>query len=88
MTDIDATLQERGQRYGSFAGHAKVSQAIKTAMRDSANWAALADDQKESLEMAAHKIGRILNGDADYHDSWHDVIGYIRLVESRLEVSQ
>lgn len=88
MTDIDATLKDRGQRYGSFAGHAKISQAIKKAMRNSPNWDAMADDQKESLEMVAHKIGRILNGDANYHDSWHDVIGYTRLVESRLEVSQ
>lgn len=88
MTDIDATLNERGQRYGTFEGHAKISQAIKKAMRNSPNWESMADDQKESLEMVAHKIGRILNGDADYHDSWHDVIGYIRLVESRLEVGQ
>jgi len=42
------------------------------------------DDKKEALEMTAHKIGRILNGDAEYKDSWHDIIGYIRLVEVTL----
>ena len=25
-------------------------------------------------------LGRILNGDPDYHDSWHDVNGYVKFV--------
>lgn len=85
LNDIDTTLQERGTRYGEFSSHAKITQSIKTAMYDSKNWATLPDDMKEALEMTAHKIGRILNGDPKYHDSWHDIIGYIRLVEENLE---
>lgn len=81
---IDATLAERGSRYGSFVGHARITQALKRAMADSPNWSKLADDQKEALEMVVHKIGRILNGDPDYTDSWHDIIGYTKLVEDRL----
>ena len=65
---IEQTLQERGSRYGDFGGHARITQSIKRAMADSPNWNRLADDQKEALEMLAHKVGRILNGDADYHD--------------------
>ena len=84
MNGIDATLAERGTRYGSFTGHAKITQSIKRAMVDSPNWSRLADDQREALEMLAHKVGRILNGDPDYLDSWHDIIGYTRLVEARL----
>jgi len=41
-------------------------------------------DQKEALEMIQHKIGRILNGDQYYHDSWHDIIGYAKLVADTL----
>lgn len=82
---VDATLEERGSRYGDFEGHAKITQGIKRAMAESPNWISLSDDKKEALEMVAHKIGRILNGDPDYHDSWHDIIGYTRLVESTLE---
>ena len=81
---IDATLDTRGQRYGSFDGHARVTQAIKQAMAQGRNWDSLAPDQKEALEMIAHKAGRILNGDPDYADSWHDIAGYSRLVELRL----
>lgn len=86
MTDIAATLAERASRYGDFATHAKITQDIKRAM-DQGHWQRLADDQKECLEMLAHKIGRILNGDPDYHDSWHDLEGYAKLVADRLQVT-
>lgn len=85
VTDIDQTLVERGNRYGIFAEHVRITQNIKRAMADSPNWEGLSDDKKESLEMLAHKIGRILNGDPDYKDSWHDIIGYTKLVEDTLE---
>lgn len=81
---IEETLAERGRRYGDFAGHARITQGIKRAMADSPNWGSLRDDQRECLEMLAHKVGRILNGDPDYHDSWHDIIGYTKLVADTL----
>jgi len=84
MNDINQTLQERGNRYGAFSEHARITQNIKAAMRDSPNWESLTDDKKEALEMVAHKIGRILNGDPEYQDSWHDIIGYTQLVETSL----
>lgn len=81
---LDATLDERGKRYGKFVGHAAVTQAIKVAMATGRNWPTLDADMKEALEMVAHKVGRILNGDPTYDDSWHDIAGYVRLVEQRL----
>lgn len=83
-SNVDQTLAERGTRYGDFAGHAKITQGLKKVFIESPKWNALADDQKEALEMVAHKIGRILNGDPDYADSWHDIAGYSKLVEDRL----
>lgn len=85
---IDQTLTERGNRYGEYKHHARITQNIKRALVNSPNWAELSDDKKECLEMVAHKIGRILNGDPDYIDSWHDIIGYVRLVEVELEANQ
>lgn len=81
---LETILTERGSRYGKFIDHARIVQNIKRAMADSPNWAKLADDQKEALEMLAHKVGRILNGDPDYHDSWQDIVGYTQLVANRL----
>jgi len=82
--NIETTLSERGSRYGDFDGHASVTQRIKAEMRISKNWHLLSFAQKEALEMTAHKIGRILNGDPDYKDSWVDIEGYIHLVTQTL----
>ena len=81
---IDEIVIERGSRYGAFTGHALITQNIKSAMRHSPNWNKLPEDMKECLEMVAHKIGRILNGDPSYDDSWVDIIGYTQLVVDRL----
>jgi len=84
MSDIDAVLQERGIRYGDFLEHARITQNIKTAMALSPNWETLPPDMREALEMIAHKIGRVLNGDPSYRDSWTDIVGYAQLAERKL----
>lgn len=85
MTNINSILAERGSRYGDFADHATITQNIKEAMRHSPNWAKLPNDMKEALEMVAHKVGRILNGQFDYKDSWTDGAGYFTLIANKLE---
>ena len=84
--NIEQTLAERGSRYGVFMGHAHVTQDIKNAIRLHlvARDKKLSDDQQEALDMIAHKIGRIVNGDPNYVDSWHDIAGYAQLVADRL----
>jgi hypothetical protein len=84
MSSIEATLSQRHSTYGAFDEHARITQNIKRAMIDSPNWETLSDDKREALEMLAHKMGRILNGDPEYKDSWHDIIGYTKLVEVTL----
>lgn len=84
-TTLDAVLNERGSRYGSFIKHAVITQRLKAVMSDTDNWIALNDDMVEALEMIAHKIGRILNGDPTYADSWVDIAGYAQLVADRLQ---
>lgn len=83
--DITDVLTERGNRYGKFADHANITQRLKEDMRVTDNWLKLDPDQKEALEMIAHKIGRILNGDPYYDDSWIDIAGYAKLVADRLQ---
>jgi hypothetical protein len=82
---IENTLEERGKRYGDFYKHALITQNIKHIMAKSSSWNNCTVDQKEALEMIAHKIGRIVNGDPNYKDSWTDIIGYARLIESKLK---
>lgn len=82
---ITATLDERGKRYGPFTGHAAITQLLKGNMHAHPGWSSLEPDQKEALEMIAHKVGRILNGDPNYDDSWVDIAGYAKLVADRLQ---
>lgn len=81
---ITEVLAERGSRYGSFSRHAAITQCLKDDMKNSPNWVSLTDSQREALEMVAHKIGRILNGDPNYLDSWVDIVGYTQLIVDQL----
>ena len=84
---IDKVLSERGARYGTFKGHAEISQHLKMTVKRylEKREQHLADDQMEALEMICHKLARIINGDPNYHDSWTDVAGYAQLVADRLQ---
>lgn len=88
MTDVNELLDGREKRYGSFEGNAKICQEIKLAMHCAPQWDTLSYDQKEALDMVAHKIARALNGDPDYADNWVDMAGYATLVANRLEKAQ
>lgn len=85
MSDtIEQTLEERGKRYGDFTGHAAITQGLKNDMQMTDGWAKLDPIHREALDMIVHKIGRILNGDPNYADNWHDIAGYAKLVEDRV----
>lgn len=87
MKPVNDILLERGERYGAFKDHSRLVQAMKKAaglyLPDTRE--RLAPDQSEALEMILHKVGRILNGDPDYIDSWQDIAGYATLVVQRLQ---
>jgi hypothetical protein len=86
-TNVDAILDARGSRYGNFLDHARITQRLKEVAHGfAAHHGKTFDvDQAEALDMIFHKIGRILNGDPNYADSWIDIAGYAKLVADRLE---
>jgi hypothetical protein len=81
---IEQTLEERGKRYGDFSVHAAIAQGLQTVMRRGPGWGRLSDPQAQALTVIADKIARILSGDPNYADNWHDICGYATLVEQRL----
>lgn len=81
---VDGTLAARDKTYGDFGRQARITQSLKLSMHELASWDLLPADMQESLEMIASKIARILNGDPNYVDSWHDIAGYATLIEKRL----
>ena len=85
--EADATEQlitERGSRYGKFKDGAEIMQELKDVMREVDGWHNLTPSQREALDMIQHKIGRILNGDPTYDDSWKDIAGYATLIVNEL----
>lgn len=82
---LQDTLLERRNRYGSFKDQSFIAQQIKRAMKASLGWYNLSSSQKEALENNAQKVARIINGDPDYVDSWHDIAGYATLIEQELK---
>ena len=84
-TNVNDMLAGREARYGSFEGHARISQDLKAVMHERSGWDRLTSDQREALEMVQHKVARILNGDPNYADNWIDIAGYTTLVANRLE---
>lgn len=81
---VDKTLAERGARYGDFEDHAEIAQDLQDVMRATPGWEALSKVQKQALTVIADKQARILSGDPNYADNWHDIQGYAKLVEERL----
>ena len=81
---MDEMLQDRRATHGKFNDHAAYTQEIKAVIRRGVrdrlgNHPPLSDTQLESLEMIAHKIGRILAGDASFQDHWDDIAGYAKI---------
>lgn len=95
-SSVEATLAQRGSRYGDFTDHAELCQHFKyvaTGMTIPDNggmlaWDKLSAVQKQALEVIFDKIARILTGDPNYDDNWHDIQGYAKLVEDRLPCNQ
>lgn len=81
---MEELITERGTRYGKFKDGADIMQSLKDTMRDVDGWNNLTASQKEALDMIQHKIGRILNGDPTYDDSWKDIAGYATLIVNEL----
>lgn len=79
--NVSSTLAERGARYGTFVDNAQLAQSLKNTLRSNTRWYKLPDAHREALDMIMHKAARIVNGDPNYADNWHDVAGYAILVE-------
>lgn len=90
QSTVEATLAQRGSRYGDFTDHARVCQGFKEQAIDAMpkesgrGFSNLSDVQKQAIEVIFDKIARILTGDPNYDDNWHDIQGYAKLVEDRL----
>lgn len=88
LQSTEETLKERGNRYGDFSNHAKLSQSMKIIFHDHVAKHGRPDlfnhELVESVDMIFHKLARIANGDPIYDDNWRDIAGYAELVVKEL----
>jgi hypothetical protein len=84
LNKTEKILAERGKNYGKFYSHAGITQDLKRNIVLTPSYGKCDDSMREALDMIAHKIGRILNGNPFYEDSWRDIAGYATLVADAL----
>lgn len=78
---VQETLKERQSSYGCFEDVALVTENIIDALKQ-VNYSKMPKTHKMAMYMIASKMARIVNGDFNHKDSWHDIQGYARLIEN------
>lgn len=78
------TLLARQSVHGDFTDNANVTEQLMEFLREAPNWKKLTAVQKVGLFQIQHKIARIMCGDYNHPDHWHDIGGYAKCVEDRL----
>ena len=86
--EIQAIIEDRSAQNGDYTNIARYTQAIKRVIWSSPNWRAMSDDQRETMEMLAHKMGRVLSGDPNHAGHWLDIAGYATLSAERVGKAQ
>ena len=80
---VRQTLNQRQEQYGSFEDVAMITEQMVDVMRKG-YYKNLAYNQKMALYMICSKMARIVNGNPNHKDSWHDIAGYATLIDNEL----
>ena len=80
---VRQTLNQRQEQYGSFEDVAMITEQMVDVMRRG-YYENLAYNQKMALYMICSKMARIVNGNPNHKDSWHDIAGYATLIDNEL----
>lgn len=77
---LDEILEKRGQSYGDYSDQAHTAQMLKESFRNAPSYPDMLAVERESLDMIAVKLSRIMTGSPHHEDSWVDIAGYAQLV--------
>lgn len=84
LRDMNVTLDERQSTYGDYRITAEITQDLISVLH-SHGYENMPNTHKDAMQMIVRKMARIINGDHNHADSWHDISGYARLVENSIE---
>lgn len=82
MTTVEETLQQRGNVHGDYNEQSATHDALLSVMIKRESFMQLKPQHRQALNIIAMKISRILSGDAEHKDHWHDIAGYATLAEN------
>lgn len=77
--NLDDSLRDDAIVNGEFTDTAAMAQAIKMVFRRGANWDKLPPEAKETMELSATSLARILNGDPTDARHWNAIAASMRL---------
>lgn len=79
---IHQTLEDREKEYGDYAKKARLIQDLLNTINKPHHNVRLHDPaHMETIHMIFHKLARVLIGNEDNPDHWHDIAGYAMLSE-------
>lgn len=82
---VQDTLVARQSVHGDFALNARISQDLKQLFCKYDGYSGLSDIARESLDLIATKLSRILSSGQGHADNWHDIAGYATLAEREVQ---
>ena len=80
MSELNKTLAERQKTHGDFRQVAKVAETLMNNIE----FQRLSASQSFAVRMIIGKLARIVCGNPNEPDHWHDIAGYAKLVEDEL----
>ena len=79
---ISDTIKQRNAVYGGIENVSVITQRLQEVIRKSPRYSALTDVHKTTIDMMLHKTARAVCGDIWHVDNYHDIIGYMTLLEN------
>lgn len=89
MNNVDETLRQRGSRYGSYSDVSALTvELFGPVWRKMQGREEFKHYHVEALHMICNKMALAVCGDPMYADNWHDIAGYAKLVENKIEAAK
>lgn len=81
---ITATITSRAVTHGDFVNTAHIAQGLKDFLKSEGPYQGMSSVQREALDMICTKLARIIAGDPNHREHWHDIAGYAQLAETSI----
>lgn len=78
---VEQTLKQRGNVHGDYNVQSTTHDQLLHVMMKQPSFLNLKPQHRQALNIIAMKMSRILSGDAEHTDHWHDIAGYATLAE-------